>query len=133
MLEMALKSLRVLGFLAATLGPGALLAQDAKQEEPTAKSADGAKKKFSRAVIIPIHGELTPMTESSFKRRLAEAKRKRADLIVVELDSPGGYVDTSVEIADLLLHVDWARTVAFVPREAMSGAAIVSLGCDDIL
>jgi membrane-bound serine protease (ClpP class) len=38
-----------------------------------------------------------------------------------------------LEIADALLRVTWARTVAFVPREAMSGAAIVALGCDEII
>ena len=29
--------------------------------------------------------------------------------------------------------MDWAHTVAYVPKWAVSGAAIVSLGCDDIV
>jgi membrane-bound serine protease (ClpP class) len=98
-----------------------------------APDAPAATKQYRRAIIIPISGDLTPMTERSFHRRLQDAKKRRADLLIVELDSPGGFVDTSLEIADALLRIDWARTVAFVPREAMSGAAIVALACDDIL
>ncbi len=113
--------------LVAVLGAVALVG-----EEPNPKGP-AEPQQFKHAVVIPIDGELTPMAERSFKRRLAEAKRQHADLVIVELDSPGGYVDTSLEIADALLHVDWARTVAFVPREAMSGAAIVSLACDEII
>jgi membrane-bound serine protease (ClpP class) len=113
--------------LAMMLGVAVLFGEEPKQERPA------EPKQFARGVVIPIDGELTPMTESSFMRRLAEAKRLQADLLIVELDSPGGYVDTSLEIADALLRVDWARTVAFVPREAMSGAAIVALACDEII
>ena len=106
-------------------------------DEPAEKESAPADKEpaqqYKRPVIISIHGMLTPMTERSFHRRLMDAKSRHADLVVIEIDSPGGYVDSSVEIADALLHVDWARTVAYVPHEAMSGAAIVSLGCDDIV
>ena len=39
----------------------------------------------------------------------------------------------SLDIAEQLQKVDWAHTVAYVPKWAISGAAIVSLGCDDIV
>jgi membrane-bound serine protease (ClpP class) len=38
-----------------------------------------------------------------------------------------------LNIADRLRNLSWARTVAFVPREALSGAAIAALGCDEII
>jgi membrane-bound serine protease (ClpP class) len=101
------------------------------QDPPVAE--DTEVRRYQRGVVIPITGELTPLAEQSFRRRLDDARNRQADLVVVELDSPGGYVDTSLEIADMLLRVDWARTVAYVPRQAMSGAAIVSLGCDETL
>jgi len=55
--------------------------------------------------------------------------------VIVEIDSPGGYLFQSSNIANRLRQVDWARTVAYVPqyKQAMSGAAIVALGCDDII
>ena len=36
-------------------------------------------------------------------------------------------------MAERIRSVDWAHTVAFIPREAISGAAIVALACDEIL
>jgi len=56
-----------------------------------------------------------------------------ADLVIVEIDSPGGFVDQSVDIAWRLRDTAWAHTVTYVPEQALSGAAIVALGCDEIL
>jgi membrane-bound serine protease (ClpP class) len=66
-------------------------------------------------------------------RKLDTAEKDGANLLIVEIDSPGGFVDDSKLMAERLRDVRWARTVAFVPREALSGAAIVALGCDDIV
>jgi membrane-bound serine protease (ClpP class) len=64
---------------------------------------------------------------------LDEVKAQRADLVIIEIDSPGGFLEQSLDIAKRLRDIDWARTVAFVPEMAASGAAFVSLGCDDII
>ena len=53
--------------------------------------------------------------------------------MILEIDSPGGRLKESLEIAKHLQKLDWAHTVAYIPRKAISGAAIVSLGCDEIL
>ena len=65
--------------------------------------------------------------------KFEQAKRLGADVLVVEIDSPGGYVDSSIKMASALRDADWATTVAYIPREALSGAAIMSLGCDQIV
>ena len=39
----------------------------------------------------------------------------------------------SENLAKRMLDIGWAHTVAYVPREALSGAAIAALGCDEIL
>lgn len=88
--------------------------------------------RFQKGVIIRFEGMITPIIEQFFYRRLAEAERAGADLVIIEIDSPGGFVDPSFRIAQRLRYVDWAETVAFVPREALSGAAVVALGCDRI-
>ena len=53
--------------------------------------------------------------------------------MILEIDSPGGGLIDSLEMADHLQKLDWAHTVAYIPRYAISGAAIVALGCDEIL
>lgn len=85
------------------------------------------------AVLVRFEGEITPMLRAYLFRKLDMAEKDGANLLIVEIDSPGGIVDDSKLIAERLRDVQWARTVAFVPREALSGAAIVALGCDDIV
>lgn len=89
--------------------------------------------KYSQAVIIRFEGVITPRLEQYFFRKLDRAEKNGADLVIVEIESPGGMVEQSFNIAHRLRDLDWARTVAYVPREALSGAAFVALGCDEIV
>ncbi len=85
------------------------------------------------AVLIRFEGEIAPMLREYLFRKLDEAEHEGANLVIIEIDSPGGYVEDSELIAARLRDIRWARTVAYVPREALSGAAISALGCDDII
>ena len=89
--------------------------------------------KFKKAVIIPMEGPITPMLQKFLYRRLDTAREMGADLVIVRIDSPGGLVDESFEIADRFRTLDWATTVAYVPEMALSGAAIAALGFDEIV
>ncbi len=95
--------------------------------------ADDTPTRFARPVLIRFAGEIDPASERYLDRKLAIARNYGADLLIMEIDSPGGYVDTTEDIAHRLRDIDWAHTVAFVPAEAISGASIISLGCDDIV
>ena len=89
--------------------------------------------KASRGVLIRFEGPIGPMLEQYLYRKLERAKNYGADLVVLEIDSPGGFVDSSLNVAERLEELDWAHTVAWVPREALSGAAFVALGCNEIV
>ncbi len=82
---------------------------------------------------IEFRGMITPLSQALLLRKLERAKAMGAETVVIEIDSPGGMLVSSVEIAEHLAKIDWARTIAFVPREAISGAAIFSLACDEIV
>ena len=88
---------------------------------------------YKHGVIIDLAGEIGPGLEQYVFRKLDAAKEAGADLVVVEIDSPGGRLIESLEIAERLAKVDWAHTVAYVPENAFSGAAVASLGCDEIV
>jgi membrane-bound serine protease (ClpP class) len=88
---------------------------------------------YKHGVVIEFQGVIGPGLEQFFFRKLDAAKEAGADLVVVEIDSPGGRLKESLEIAWRLAKIDWAHTVAYVPDRAISGAAIVSLGCDEII
>ncbi|MCH7989295.1 MAG: peptidase, partial [Planctomycetes bacterium] len=51
-----------------------------------------------------------------------------------EIDSPGGYLLASTNLADTIADLDPKKilTVAYIPKMALSGAAIIALGCDRI-
>ena len=107
----------------------ALLWAEERAPEPAAAST----KTYQKAALIHFDGEITPWLEGYFNRKLAAAKKAGADLIIIEVDSPGGYMQESGDMADLLRESTWAHTVAYIPDEALSGAAYVALGCDEIV
>lgn len=88
---------------------------------------------FDRPFLIEFQGPIDDKLSKNFHRKLSVAKQNGADLVIVEIDSPGGLKSESLRIAESLRDVDWAYTVAFVPKQALSGAALVSLGCDEII
>src|SRR5687767_9959621 len=98
-----------------------LLADEAPPaQQPVAAAA--AAKTYRTGAVIHFAGPITPWLEGYFNRKLAAAKKAGADLVVLVVDSPGGYVDESGNMAGVLRDTDWARTVAYVPDEALSGA-----------
>ena len=109
-------------FPALTLGLGGTLA-----------AAEPPAPKYQHAVLIRFEGTITPLLEQFLYRKLDDAQADGADLVIVEIDSPGGLVESSFNVAHRLRDLDWAATVAYVPREALSGAAIVALGCEQII
>ncbi|MHB8899961.1 MAG: NfeD family protein [Thermoguttaceae bacterium] len=91
----------------------------------------------NKAVIIRLDGMILPFTRAFLERKLQEARGQDVDIVIVEIDSPGGELGASLDIAKLLSEVDWAETVAYVPSTSMygalSGAAFAALGCQRIV
>ena len=90
-------------------------------------------KKFDNPVLIKFTGEITRLNEHYLYRKLDDAKARGADLVIVEIDSPGGLLQESLNLAHRLRDTNWAHTVAYIPRRAISGGAIMALGCDEIV
>ena len=111
-----------------------VVAEDQAAAPPAVQSeTTPAPRTFHKPVLIRFQGEITPLLEHFIRRKLQVAKKEQADLVIIEIDSPGGFLDESLELADTFLRLEDAHTVAFIPREALSGAAIAALGCDDIV
>ena len=87
----------------------------------------------SRAAWIEFRGVITPLRAAILQRKLERAHRAGAKLVVLEIDSPGGMLGPTIQLAEMIRDLKWARTVAYIPRQALSGAAIVSLACDEII
>ncbi len=88
--------------------------------------------KFSRPGLIQFHGEIDRQLAQYFKNRFDRARRDGIDLLVIEIDSPGGLKVESLQIARALRDCQFAYTVCLIHNEAISGGALVSLGVDEI-
>ncbi|MEZ6126493.1 MAG: hypothetical protein R3C49_25505 [Planctomycetaceae bacterium] len=87
------------------------------------------------ARLIGLQEMITPLTEEFILRQMRTAIAEGANLLVFDIESPGGYLDASVNIANAIADLDPAKvtTVAWIPERALSGAAVVSLGTDRII
>ncbi|MBI1312326.1 hypothetical protein GC176_13635 [bacterium] len=84
--------------------------------------------------LIRLEGVIDPILHEFASREIRRAVADRANLIIFEIESPGGYLLDSEQLADEISQLDPQkhRTVAYIPDHALSGAAIISLGCDEI-
>ena len=87
----------------------------------------------SRVAFIQFKGPITHALHTYFLSRITKAKNAGIDMVILDIDSPGGLLDQSMDIANRLREIKWAHTVAYVRKEAISGAALIALGCDDIV
>lgn len=87
-----------------------------------------------RAMIIKIDNMIEPILEQFVLRQIARALATGVNLLIFEIDSPGGHALTSMNLANEIADLSnkKVRTVAYVPKQALSGAAIISMGCDEI-
>lgn len=87
----------------------------------------------SAGAILTLHNEITDITTESLKRRIDAAKAAGATTIILDMNTPGGLVTSSIEIADLLRNLTGVKTVAWVNTTAHSGGALVAVACDEIV
>jgi membrane-bound serine protease (ClpP class) len=87
---------------------------------------------YARPYLIPIDREIDDTLFASAERRIEAAKAAGADLIIFEVDSPGGAVSASIDLGDLIYGLE-IPSVALILKGAYSGAALVSLAAGDIV
>ena len=88
--------------------------------------------KFSKPAVIEFKGEIDQQLTLYFNNRFDRAERSGVDLLIIEIDSPGGLKIESLQMARKIRDCKWAYTVAVITNEAISGGALVSLGVDEI-
>jgi membrane-bound serine protease (ClpP class) len=103
-----------------------------KTTEPAKDVDDATGKRPRRAVIVEFHEAITPLSGALLKRRFEHAIQDGAEVIVLDINSPGGYVSTTLELVDMLEAATEVETVVYIEREAISGAALLSLAADKI-
>ena len=84
--------------------------------------------------LIKIEGTIEPMMAAYIQRLINRAIADGANMIIFEVDSPGGYMESMWELRYAITDLadQKVRTVAYIPKMAMSAAAVISLACDEI-
>jgi membrane-bound serine protease (ClpP class) len=120
------------GLLLATFLLATSMAVPASAENSVPDATRERPAKVSRPAVIEMYGEIDGKLTTYFKSRFEQARSADVDLLIIDIDSPGGLKIESLEMARMLRDCDWAYTVAVVGNEAISGAALISIGCDAI-
>ena len=81
-------------------------------------SADG-----STVLVIEIDGNIEPLTADRIARGIEEARGIRASLVVIQLDTPGGLLESTREIVEEVLDSDIPVAVYVGPAGAHAASA----------
>ena len=81
--------------------------------------------------VVPIESTVEKGLVAFLERALETAETNNADLVIFEVNTPGGAVDAAGEIAKLMTETP-VKTVAFVNNRALSAGAYISLSADEI-
>jgi membrane-bound serine protease (ClpP class) len=113
----------------------AVLAAAALSSAPGASARAGDQARASaaprRVFVIPVQGEIAEPSLYLLRRGLKQAVAEHADAVVLDISTPGGALDVTMEMMDDLKKFP-GRTIAFVDNEAMSAGAFISAVCDEI-
>jgi membrane-bound serine protease (ClpP class) len=82
-------------------------------------------------VVIPIHGTIEPGTGEFLDRAITEAEEADTATIIIDLNTPGGRLDTVLEMRTRILETE-IPIVAYVNREAFSAGALITIASDQI-
>ncbi|MCA9295209.1 MAG: hypothetical protein KC983_01805 [Phycisphaerales bacterium] len=92
-------------------------------------------RRASRVAVLPVTGPIDRITLTSLERRMKSAMKDGADAVVIELDTPGGELEATLDICDLLKDStdSPANTVAWINDRAFSAGTIIALACREIV
>ncbi len=92
----------------------------------------------AKVYVIPLREDVDRYLGVFLGRSLETAERAGAELVIIEIDTFGGRVDTALEIASKIGAASWARTVAYVPADnggrgvSWSAGALMAFSASEI-
>jgi membrane-bound serine protease (ClpP class) len=120
----AMTSRRLLFFLAVLVG----LAGFAPARAATGPAVTAAPK---RVVVIPVRDEIASPALYILRRGLKQAIEAKADVVVLDMKTPGGALDVTFDIMEALAKFP-GQTVTLVNNEAMSAGAFIAATTGEI-
>lgn len=101
---------------------------------PLAAAPDADSARYQRIHVIDVEGEVEPALAAYLERSLEAAVAAKADCVVLRIESPGGRGDSMEAMIDAVLALPKSiRSIAWVPKEAYSAAALTAIACDEVV
>lgn len=85
----------------------------------------------SKVYHVPIHDEVERGLHAFLERAFKEAEENYAEAIVLDIHTPGGFVNAASDIA-MLMDESSIRTIAYINKDAHSAGAFLALHADEI-
>ncbi|MCP4105955.1 MAG: nodulation protein NfeD [Desulfobacteraceae bacterium] len=86
-----------------------------------------------KVYVIPISGDVEPGLAAFLERALKDVSDDPDALIIAEMDTFGGRVDSAFKMVDSLLNIPKGKTIAFVSKKAISAGALIALSCNQLV
>ena len=86
-----------------------------------------------RPVWVRLEGPLDTVMVGHLQKRIEQARLEKANLLILQIDSPGGDDAVVDSLGDLLSAIKDMKTVAYIDERAEGLAALVPLACRDIV
>ncbi|MCK5129650.1 MAG: nodulation protein NfeD [Clostridiales bacterium] len=83
------------------------------------------------AVVINIHGEINDALVAYLDREVTAAQENGAEVIILDIDTWGGFIHSSERINDILSNVQ-VPTIAYISKKAVSAGVMVTISCDKV-
>lgn len=114
--------LLLIGVSSATAGP---------PSPETSDESDIVNAQSSVVYVIPIKDMIERGLVHFLRRALEQAEQDGADVIIFDMDTPGGRLDATEEIINMITDIS-AETYTFVNPNAISAGAITAMATDHI-
>ncbi len=95
---------------------------------PSDPAGDGAVKSV---YILPVRDQIGRPIEYILRRGMKEAVTEGIDLVVLDMNTPGGRLNTTLEIMEMMARFD-GTTLTFVNSDAISAGAFIAASTKEI-
>jgi membrane-bound serine protease (ClpP class) len=92
-----------------------------------------AERQAGKVAVIPITGPIDEVSLWSFERRLKAVREGSYDAVVIELDTPGGELEATLDICLRIKSEAPSNTVAWIHPKAYSAGTIIALACGELV
>ncbi len=97
-----------------------------------AQNASIKNKNIDLIYNIPIKNDFNPALSNFIQSNIKEAEKNNVDLIILEISSFGGIVDSAIVIKDTIINTQ-IPVISYVSERAWSAAALVALAGDELV